>query len=196
MLQDALSRFSGSFVGGVNTPQTVTGTNTTVVSTFAYDLLAGGQVPTTPGTYSTPPVIIGNAPLFGMDFGIGSISAQPRVVGEAIAAFTGGTSLTVQFVGQADPGTGTLGAWTVYESTGALVPTLLTANTRIFVFDWPSRQSFISRTLGPMPRFVALQYVIVGAMTTGSIYADNTIGGSDDAQGNLNQYAANFVVAA
>lgn len=184
---DKLSQFSSA-------QNVFTGTPLTIVSTFAYDLLAGAPIATTPGTYtlaSALPVIIGNATTFGMDFGIGSTSPTPHVVGEAIQAFAGGTSVQVQFVGQADPNTGTLGTWVIYGQTDTIATSLLTANTRIFGFDWPQRKIGAA-----LPRFVALRYVVAGTMTAGTITADNVIGGSDDALGTLQQYPANFTVAA
>ena len=189
MLMDKLSQFSSA--------QAVT---STALSTSAYDLLAGAAVPSA-GSYTTPNSIIGNASTFGMDLGIGSIAAQPRCVIEAIAAFTtGGTTLQIQFQGVPDPGTGTLSgaSWVTFEQSDTLGVSLLTANTLIASFDWPIRKSLIAgQTAAKLPRFVVLNYVVAsGPFSTGSLTADNTIGGADDALGTLQQYPANFTVAA
>lgn len=186
MLMDILSQFSSA--------QAVT---STALSTNAYDLLLGAAVGSAGAitTQANSKTIIGNASTFGMDFGIGSTMGYPRVVGEAIAAFTasGSATLQIQFQGVPDPGSTLSGAsWVTFGQTDTIAKSLLTANTRIFTFDWPMRK--IGQAL---PRFVVLNYVVAtGPMTAGTITADNTVGGSDDALGTLPQYPANFTVAA
>lgn len=167
----------------------------TALSTNAIDLLAGVAVGSG-GAFTTPASIIGNATTFGMDFGEGMQAGIPRVVGTAIAAFTaaGAATLQVQFQGVADPGNGTLAGagWVTYGQTDTIAKTLLTASTRIFSFDWPMRK--IGQAL---PRFVVLNYVVAtGPFTAGTMTADIAMGGSDDAVGTLQQYPANFTVAA
>lgn len=167
----------------------------TALSTNAIDLLAGVGV-ASGGAYTNPASIIGNAAVFGEDFGIGSHSGMPRVVCTAIAAFTavGAATMQIQFQGVVDPNGGTLAgaAWVTYGQTDTIAKTLLTASTRIATFDWPMRK--IGQAL---PRFVVLNYVVAtGPMTAGTITSDVTMGGSDDSVGTLGQYPANFTVAA
>ncbi len=166
----------------------------TALSTNAIDLLAGVTVGSA-GAYTTPASIIGNASVFGEDFGIGVTQGMPRIVGTAIAAFTAGGAATmqVQFQGVVDPNTATLSgaSWVTYAQTDTIAKTLLTASTRIFSFDWPMRK--IGQAL---PRFVVLNYVVAtGPMTAGTITSDVSMGGADDATGTLGQYPANFTVA-
>lgn len=167
----------------------------TALSTNAYDLLAGVTTPSA-GAYTTPAAIIGNATVFGMDFGIGNTQGVPRVVGTAIAAFTAGGAATmqIQFQGVKDPNNATLAgaAWVTYGQTDTIAVGLLTASTRIFSFDWPMRKIGAA-----LPRFVVLNYVVAtGPMLTGTITSDVSVGGADDATGTLGQYPANFTVAA
>lgn len=177
--------------GQFSSAQAVTAT---ALSTNAIDLLAGTTVGSG-GAFTNPPAIIGNASTFGMDFGIGVTQGMPRIVGTAIAAFTaaGAATMQVQFQGAPDPNNGTLAGvtWTTYGQTDTIAKTLLTASTRIFSFDWPMRK--IGQAL---PRFVVLNYVVAtGPMTAGTITADTSMGGADDATGTMGQYPANFTVA-
>jgi hypothetical protein len=177
--------------GQFSSAQAVTAT---ALSTKAIDLRQGLAIPSG-GAYTNPPDIIGNVALFGMDFGIGNTQGVPRIVGTAIAAFTaaGAATMQVQFQGVVDPNNGTLAgaAWVTYGQTDTIAKTLLTASTRIFSFDWPMRK--IGQAL---PRFVVLNYVVAtGPMTAGTVTADLSVGGADDATGTLGQYPANFTVA-
>jgi hypothetical protein len=164
------------------------------LSTNAIDLLAGATNGSA-SAYSTPASIIGNASVFGEDFGIGSTAGVPRVVGTAIAAFTAGGAATLQiaFQGAQDSGSGTLNgySWVTYAETDAIAVTALTISTRIFSFDWPHRQ-----VAAALPRFVVLNYVVAtGPMLTGKVTADVAMGG-DDGQATLVKYPSNFTVAA
>lgn len=166
----------------------------TALSTNAIDLLAGVKTASA-SAYTTPAAIIGNVSVYGAEFGIGSTGGVPRVVGNAVAAFTSGggsATLTVQFQGAKDSGSGTLSgySWVTYAQTGTIGQSALTASTRIFSFDWPHRQ-----VAAALPRFVVLNYVVAsGPMTGGTVTTDIQMGG-DDGQATLIQYPSNFTVA-
>ena len=165
----------------------------TAQSTNFYDLLTGASGTT---TYATAPLNIFSVTQtsFGEDLGIGKGPGTPRVIGAVLQAFNNLTSLQVQFQGapQDVGNTGNRSSLTfaTYIQTDTIALALLTANTRIFSFDWPMRK--IGQAL---PRFVQLNYVVVGtAPTTGTITADTTLG-DDDATNTLQQYGRNYSVA-
>lgn len=185
MMMDKNNQFSSA--------QAVTAT---ALSTNALDLLYGSAIASAGAYTSASSMIIGNATKFGMDFGIGNTRGVPRVVGTAIAAFTAGGAATmqVQFQGAQDSLSGTLAGytWVTYGQTDTMAVALLTVSTRLFSFDWPMR-----KLAAALPRFVVLNYVVAtGPMLTGTITADTTVGGADDALGTLQQYPANFTAAA
>jgi hypothetical protein len=166
---------------------------TTALSTNAYDLLQGLAIPSAGAYTAGSNFNFGpNASVFGEDLGVGRGVGTPRVVGTVIAALTGGTSLQVQFQGAPDSGSLTLSGytWTTYIQTDAIAASLLTANTRIFSFDWPKRK--VGQAL---PRFVVLNYLIVGTFGAGTISSDVTLG-EDDATGTLQAYPDAFTVGA
>ena len=163
----------------------------TAVSTNTLDLLTGQKLASS-GAYTAQAstnTIIGNASVYGADIGLGRGKGTPTVIGTTgAAAFGGGTSLQVQFRGAPDNASGTIGGLTfaVYIQTDVIAQALLTANTRVFVFDWPVRK--IAQAL---PRFVQLNYVIVGPFNAGTITADVTTG-PDTANATLGQYPSNY----
>lgn len=165
----------------------------TAASTNFYDQLTGASGTT---TYATAPanIIPVTESSFGEDLGIGKGPGTPRVIGSAIQAFATLTSLTVQFQG-APQDAGNSGnrsslTFATYIQTDAIGVALLTANTRIFSFDWPMR-----KTGQALPRFVQLNYLVAGTnATAGSVTSDITLG-DDDATNTLQQYGRNFSVA-
>jgi hypothetical protein len=89
------------------------------------------------------------------------------------AAFTGGTSLNIQFQGAPDSGSGTPGTYVTYAETGAIPLANLTANVKLWQIDWPHR--LVPVTGNAFPRYVRLNYVVVGTMTAGTVSAQVTI---------------------
>lgn len=180
MLMDANLQFSSG--------QAITGT---ADSTYTLDLLTGQKITTSGGTYAVPPSsIIGNNSYFGEDLGLGRGKGTPRIVVTTGAGTPGaGTSLQVAFQGAADNGGGTIGGLTfvTYELSQAVPLASLLANTRIVDMAWPKRAAGAA-----LPRFVKLNYAVVGSNFTGlSVSADVTLG-PDSAVGSLNQYPSNF----
>jgi hypothetical protein len=164
-------------------------------STFFFDQLTGQQLTTT-YTPNPPNIFSVTQTFFGEDLGIGKGPGTPRVIGSVIAAFNNLTSLQVQFQGAPENAVSHASsnrsdlAFATYIQTDAIGLALLTANTRIFSFDWPMR-----KVGQPLPRFVQLNYVVAGtAPTAGAITADVTLG-DDDATNTLQQYGRNFSVA-
>lgn len=117
------------------------------------------DTPTTGTQQSTNIIDLVNA----RDMGIGDNPALKLLV-QIIAAFTGGTSLQVQFQG-APNNAGVPGTWTTYAETAAIAEADLTAGRYILAIDVPRPPPGIAN-----PRFYRLQYVTVGTHGAGSIF--------------------------
>lgn len=155
---------------------------TTAASTNPIDLAGLGS-----GT--TISNIIGNASVWGQDIGIGNGVYQPAILVTVGTAFAGGTSLNVQFQGAVDNGSGSPGTWNTYAESGAIVTASLTANRTIFRINVAAVQP----DNGPLPRFLRLNYVVVGTYTAGTIaYAGIDL---DNQMWSAGMYPSNFVVA-
>jgi hypothetical protein len=167
----------------------------TAPSTNTYDILQGLSLLTaggTPGAYPAGSVnsTIGNAQFFGEDLGLGRGMGTPQVVG-----FTGagtpaaGTSLTVQLQGAVDNGNGNVSGltFTPYIQTQAIPLASIIASRRLFAFDFPRRQEGLG-----LPRFINLNYVVVGGPFTGLSITSYINLGETSAQATLGQYPANF----
>ena len=131
---------------------------TTAASTSVIDLAGLGS-----GT--TVSNIIGNATVWGQDIGVGDVPGTPKLYVTVGTALAGGTSLNVQFQGAPDNGSGSPGTYVTYAESGTIVTASLTANTVIFKIDVPE----IQPEGGPLPRFLRLNYVVVGTYTSGTI---------------------------
>lgn len=161
-------------------------------STNAIDLATGLPITTT--FTPSPDIIDGNVTYFGEDLGLGRGKGTPRItIQTGSAAFLTGTSLQVGFRGAPLNSTAFASGlrsdltFAVYIETDAIAVALLTAYARIASFDWPKRK--IGQAL---PRFVDLYYTVAGSnFTAGTLTADISLG-TDDAQGTVNQYAANY----
>ena len=136
-------QLSGSWVGGVWTPQTVTGTDTSVLST--------NNIDTTAGLGAAQPV----------DFGAGE---PMQLLVNITTAFAGLTSLEIQYI-QADDSAMSTNV-NVLASTGAIPLASLTLGRQIDVnINRASLQPY------PTRRYVGARYVIVGAGTAGALLA-------------------------
>lgn len=182
MLMDANLQFSNA--------QAVTAT---AASTNTYDLETGLLVTTT--FTKSPPAIIGNATFFGQDLGQGKGIGTPYVIAKQVNANTAATGTSLQVSIQGAPMNSTAFAsgnvsdltFVPYLFGPTIAAALLLSNTEIFGFAWPARK--IAQAL---PRFVNLNYTVVGANFTNlTIDADASLG-VDSAQGSLGQYPANF----
>jgi hypothetical protein len=168
-------------------------------STFFYDQLTGQQLTT---TYTPTPAAIFSSTqtFFGEDLGIGKGPGTPRVVCNVIQAFNTLTTMTIQFQGAPENATSHASGnrsdlvFVTYIQSDTIALALLTANTRVFAFDWPMRK--VNANWAGLPRFVQLNYVVAGSSATlGTITSDVTLG-DDDAQTTLPQYGRNYAVAA
>jgi len=174
--------------------QAITGS---AASTGVYDLATGLMVTGTVFTAANAlKNVWGTASVFGEDIGIGAGVGNPKIVANVIQAFNNLTTLQIQLQAAPDTGgsTNTISGLTFHTmmQTDALPLALLTANTLILSEYWPRR-----RVGDALPRFIRLNYVVVGTVpSTGTITADVSVGGVDDATNTLQQYPANFTVAA
>ena len=138
---DTLATFSGSISGaGVVTPQTVTGTNTTVLGSNVYDTTGGSPT--------------GQS----IDLGIGE---DLSIVATIMTAFAGLTSLEMQLVSADDTALST--NLTVLASSGAIPLASLIASQKIIIDIPPANPRTVRR-------YVGVQYVIVGAGSAGALF--------------------------
>lgn len=163
----------------------------TAASTNTYDQLTGNSVATGAGTYTVPPNwIIGNATVFGEDLGLGRGVGEPKfVVSTGSGTPAAATSLQIVVQGAVDNGGGTIAGLTFipYIETRGIPLASILASSRIASIAWPKRE--VGQAL---PRFINLNYVVVGSNFTGlTVNADVTTG-PDDATGTLGQYASNY----
>lgn len=92
------------------------------------------------GVGTAPQNIIGNASVFGTDFGIGAIKEQLLVSVGTAAATADACTLNCQFQGAEDTGSAGSylpGAWQTFVETGPITAAQLTAAQIIARFDWP-----------------------------------------------------------
>lgn len=157
-------------------------TSATVYSNVI-DLLGAG-VGVTPAAANQ---IIGNATLFGQDPG-GAGIVVPELICAVGTVFAGSGTLTMQFQGAIDDGTGNPSTYQVFNQTPAMTIAQLTAASFFGRTKWPFEYPD-----GFNPRFLRLAFVPSGTFTTGTVaYAVVTMGPTVQ----FNKYATkNFVVA-
>ena len=148
------------------------------------------RLPLTAGATYTTNATIGNAATFGEDLGLGRGVGTP-----AIEVFSGAgtpaaaTSLQIAAQGAPDAGTGnTTGlTFTTYIETGAIPLASILSSVRLAAFDFPRKQVGAAN-----PRFIAIDYIVVGSAFTGlTVTAYINLGGTS-AQAQLGQYASNY----
>lgn len=161
----------------------------TAQSTNAYDLLTGNLIAVTGAAYTTN-AIIGNATTFAEDLGLGRGVGTPTIeVFSGSGTPAAATSLQIAAQGGPDGGTGNTSGvtYTTYAETGAIPLASILALNRLAAFDLPRRQVGVA-----MPRFLALDYIVVGANFTGlTVTAYINLGGTS-AQNTLGQYPSNY----
>jgi hypothetical protein len=143
MLLDGLCQFTGT-PGTVSSDSPTTGT---VTSTNQLDMV--------------------NARDIGSGYDI-------RVLAQITATFTGGTSIQAIIQGAPDNGSGAPGTWTTMMSGPVVATASATIGVRLFDNDVPREAGAFPDRPGPsqpLPRFLRMQWVIVGTMTGGSVYA-------------------------
>ena len=119
------------------------------------------DVPTTGTQQSTNVIDLVNA----RDMGIGDDPAL-KLLCVVKTAFTGGTSLQVQFQGAPDNGSGVPGTYLTYAESAAVLEADLLAGRYLLPMDIPRPPPG-----APLPRFYRLQYVSAGTHSTGGVYA-------------------------
>lgn len=174
----------------LSTAQAITAT---AQSTNCYDIFAGNTLLVSSGAaggaYTTTGTI-GNAATFGEDLGLGRGKGTP-----AIEVFSGAgtpaaaTSLDIQLQGAPDGGTGQTSGLTyvAYIGTEAIPLASILASSRLAAFDLPRR-----RVGAALPRFLALNYVVVGSNFTGLTVTSYINLGGTSAQTTLGQFASNY----
>jgi hypothetical protein len=174
------------FGTGTGGSQAVTAT---AQSTQAYDIFTGNMIAVASGAYSTTG-IIGNATVFGEDLGLGRGKGTPQIeVFSGSGTPAAATSLDIQLQGAPDAGTGNTSGVTyvAYIGTEAIPLASILASSRLARFDFPQR-----RVGAALPRFIALNYVVVGSAFTGlTLFSYVNLGGTS-AQTTLGQYASNY----
>jgi hypothetical protein len=161
----------------------------TAQSTNAYDILTGNTILVASGAYTTN-AIIGNATVFGEDLGLGRGPGTPTIeVFSGSGTPAAATSLQIALQGAPDAGTGNTSGvtYTTYLETGAIPLASILASNRLAAFDLGRVQ-----VKAAFPRFLALDYIVVGANFTGlTVNAYINLGGTS-AQSALGQYASNY----
>lgn len=107
-------------------------------------------------------VIIGTATVPGWDPGAGIV--VPEIISAVGTTFTGSGTLTIKFEGAVDNGSGSPGAYQVFEQTPAMTVAQLTANSFVGRMKWP--YEFPD---GFNPRFFRLAYTPSATFTAGTI---------------------------
>lgn len=157
----------------------------TAASTSLVDLTGAGSG-------NAPAISFGTASVFGADMGIGDGMAVPKIFAAIGTTFVGGTSLNLQCQFAVDNGSNAPGTWQTYAETGVILTASLKAGVVIGTFDLPRGVGDI--TVYPLPRFIRLNYVIVGTFSAGTVTSAIVIQ-RDDRLGAI-QYPSNFTVAA
>lgn len=139
-IRDVLALFSGAYSSGALTGQTVTGTDTSVVSTNSYDT-RGGSSQT-------------------VDLGKGEPLEVPVNV---VTAASGGTSVEFQFISADDTALTT--NVTVLSSSGAIPVANLTAGKQVVIAVAPVDPRTLRRYVGV--RYVLVGAVAAGAYSAG-----------------------------
>jgi hypothetical protein len=140
-IMDSAAVFSGAVsAAGVLTPQTVTGTDTSVLGTNVYDTTGGSPT--------------------GQNVDLGK-GEEIDVVAQVLTAASGGTSVEIQVV-SADNAALTTNL-TVLGSSGAIPVASLTAGAQVMI-DLPKANPRTVR------RYVGIRYVTVGAVAAGAYF--------------------------
>jgi|SRR6516162_3747377 len=132
---------------------------------------AAGDSPTTGATNASTNIIdlhMAGIPVLAAnqgarDMGIGDDPALKLLV-VVTTAFAGGTSLALALQGATDNGSGAPAAFSTWWTGPAVALATLTAGARLYDMDMPRPPAGIA-----VPRFLQLNYGIVGTMTGGTI---------------------------
>ena len=130
------------------------------------------------------------------DFGIGdSPSLKLSVVVSTAFTSAGSPTLTVNLQGAPDNGSGGIGSYTTYATSGAITLANLGLGARLFDIDWPRPPAGLAPG-----RFYRLSYVIATATTTaGAVIASVVLDRYDQYQtatvGTVGGYPAGIYIA-
>jgi len=114
------------------------------------------------------------------DLGIGDDPALKLAIFVTTALIGNAGTLTVQFQGAPDNGSGAPGAYVTYAESRAYAIADLTVGTKLFPIDVPHRDPSLVATF---PRFYRLNYVVgAGPFTAGAVVAGIVIDRQDSAQ--------------
>ena len=185
MILDGLLTFTGTSngaSGGITSgPQTDSPTTGTQVASNIIDLGLAGLPTSANG---------GGA----RDMGNGD---DPSLKLNAIitTTFAGGTSLQIEIDGAPDNGSGGIGSYTTYATSGAITLANLGLGARLFDIDWPRPPAGLAPG-----RFYRLSYVIATATTTaGAVIASVVLDRYDQYQtatvGTVGGYPAGIYIA-
>lgn len=140
------------------------------------------------GSGNAPNLSFGNATTFGEDLGTGTGGEVPQIIALIGATTpTGGTSINVQFQGAPDNGSNAPGAFTTYVETGVIPIAQLSANALLMRIAYPRRIIGIA-----LPRFIRLNYTIVGTFANFSVFASLVL---DPSENDIGAYPSNFIAA-
>lgn len=99
------------------------------------------------------------------DMGIGDMTGgTPKVIVQIVTTFAGGTSIQAAFQTAPDNGSGAPGTWTNAILSDVVLTADLVAGNRLLEVDWPR-----PRPNAVVPRFVRLNYTVVGTYTSGQV---------------------------
>lgn len=164
----------------------------TAASTNTYDIEIGNTVTTT--FTPSPNAIIGNATYFGEDLGLGRGVGQPM-----IEVFSGsGTpavATSLQIAAQGAPMNNTAFAsglvsdlvFVPYIETRGIPLASILASIRLASFALPRREAGAA-----LPRFLNINYIVVGSNFTGLTVNAYINLGDTSAQNTLGQYPSNY----
>lgn len=140
---------------------------TTAASTSIVDLTGAGSG-------NAPNLVWGTSTVFGEDIGIGSGTGSPRLRIDLVVVPAGGTSINFQFQGAPDNGSNAPGTYVTYAETGAILTADFSADKRVWDIAVPNRE-----IAAAMPRFLRVNYTIVGTYSTGTVNAFIYLGGQN-----------------
>ena len=162
MILDFLNQFTGGSVApGNNNNISDSPTTGTQVSSFEVDIGLG-----TTANPGIPSLAAGGG---ARDLGVGDDPAI-KVSVEVLTAFTGGTSLQVNFQGAPDNGSGAPGTYTTYISGPVVAEAALIIGSRLLEVDIPRPPAGVV-----LPRFWRLQYVTVGTHGAGALRGNSVL---------------------
>lgn len=183
MILDAFAQFTGLIpaagignADGTDSPTTGTQTSSNILDLHMLGIptLANGQG--------------------ARDLGVGDDPALKIFIGVTVA-FTGGTSMQVNFQGATDNGAGAPAAFTTWWSSPVYTEGQLALGARLMDMDMPRPPDGVA-----IPRFLQIQYISVGTHGAGKVRGNIVLDRPDQYytgtfNGTLSGYPAGLIVA-